>query len=336
MPDQMRVVYFQRKPYPFHKSLEYIFNDVRSRMPSYITNITKVFSEYSKGIIPRIKIVLEAKNNQADVNHVTGDIHFAAILLDRKKTMLTVLDCGMLNDFTGIKQALLKFFWFTLPLRKCSVVTVISEATGEELRRYTGYPSERTVVIPVAISPLYKYVPKTFNAEKPEILLVGTTHNKNVPRLLEAVRDIPCKLNIIGRLTDEMTAKLAEYKIDYSNAFDLTAEQIVEQFEKCDMLSFVSTYEGFGMPIVEANAVGRPVITSNILSMPEVANDAACMINPLEVSEIRAGILKIIQEDNYRNSLVAKGLVNCKRFDPQNIAEQYLNVYKDLYSGRYA
>jgi glycosyltransferase involved in cell wall biosynthesis len=336
MPDQIRVVYFQRKPYPFHKSLEYIFNDVRSRMPAYITNITRIFSEYSKGIIPRIKIILEAKNNQADVNHVTGDIHFAALLLDRRRTMLTVLDCGILNDFTGIKRAILKCFWFTLPLRKCSVVTVISEATGEELRRYTGYPADRIKVIPVAISPLYTFQAKTFDTEKPEILLVGTTHNKNVLRLIEAVKDIPCRLNIIGRLTEEISVKLSEHSVDFTNAFDLTAEQIVEQYRKCDMLSFVSTYEGFGMPIVEANAVGRPVITSNILSMPEVAGDAACMINPLEVSEIKAGILRIIQDQDYREMLVRKGLENCKRFDPQNIANQYLKVYTDLYSGRYA
>jgi glycosyltransferase involved in cell wall biosynthesis len=308
MPEQIRVVYFQRKPYPFHKSLEFIFRDVRSRMPSYITNITRVFSEYSKGIIPRIKIVLEARNNQADVNHITGDIHFAAILLERKRTLLTVLDCGMLNDFKGIKQALLKFFWFTLPLRKCCLVTVISEATGVELRRYTGYPAERIRVIPVAISPLYKNAPRVFNSERPEILLVGTTHNKNVLRLIEAVKNLSCRLNIIGRLTDEMLLKLKEAQVEYTNAFDLSAEQIVEQYEKCDMLSFVSTYEGFGMPIVEANAVGRPVITSNILSMPEVAANAACLVDPLSVEEIRAGIIKIIQDENYRNTLVRNGL----------------------------
>ena len=335
MPDNIKVVFFQRKPYPFHKSLEYIFDDVRSRMPAYITSITKVFSEYSKGIIPRIKIALEARNNQGDVNHVTGDVHFASLMLDKKKTMLTVLDCGMLNDSTGIKQDLLKFFWFTLPLKKCSVVTVISDATRREMHRYTSYPDDRIITIPVAISPAYRHHPKSFNKAKPRILLVGTTHNKNLLRVIEAVSTISCELHIIGRLNDEMLGRLSQLNVSYTNAFDLTQEQIVQAYTDCDMLSFVSTYEGFGMPIVEANAVGRPVITSNILSMPEVAGDAACLVDPLNVEEIRAGIKRIIEDDSYREDLIAKGLENCKKYDPQVIANQYLRVYEELHAGKY-
>lgn len=336
MPDQIKVVFFQRKPYPFHKSLEYIFNDVRRRMPPYITSITRVVNEYSKAIIPRIKIMLEAKRNQGDVNHVTGDIHFAAIMLEKKKTMLTVLDCGLLSDSAGVKHALLKYFWFTLPLKKCSLVTVISKATGAELQRYTAYPADRIFVVPVAISPKYNYKPKEFNKERPEILLVGTTHNKNVLRVVEAVRGLSCRLHIVGRLTDEMKDKLEASQIDYTNAFDLSEEQLVKVYESCDLLSFVSTYEGFGMPIVEANAVGRPVITSNILSMPEVAADAALLVDPFDVTQIREGITKIINDDGFRNGLIRNGLENCRRFDAQKIANQYLKLYEDIHAGKYA
>lgn len=280
--------------------------------------------------------MLEAKKNQGDVNHITGDIHFAAIMLERKKTMLTVLDCGLLSDSSGIKHAFLKYFWFTLPLKKCSLVTVISKATGTELQRYTSYPADRIVVVPVAISPNYTYKAKEFNSSKPEILLVGTTHNKNVLRVVEAVRGLSCRLNIIGRLTDEMKSLLEANQIDYSNAFDLSEEQLVKAYESCDLLSFVSTYEGFGMPIVEANAVGRAVITSNILSMPEVAADAALLVDPFNIDQIREGIMRIIHDDNFRSQLISRGLENCKRFDPQKIANQYLGLYEDIYSGKYA
>ncbi|MEO6916047.1 MAG: glycosyltransferase family 1 protein, partial [Chitinophagaceae bacterium] len=274
--------------------------------------------------------------NQGDVNHVTGDIHFATILLKKRNTLLTIHDCGMLSDSTGLKHQLLKLFWITLPLKKCALITVVSEATSLELRRYTSYPAEKIFVVPVAVSPEFLPMAKIFNKVKPEILLVGTTQNKNVLRLIEAVKNLVCKLNIVGRLTEEMSTRLNEYKIEFTNAYDLTAHELIQQYEKCDMLAFVSTYEGFGMPIVEANAVGRPVITSNILSMPDVAGNAALLVNPLQVGEITAGIRKIIDDDSYRDSLVKNGLENCKRFDPQIIAGQYLKLYENLYAGKYA
>jgi len=84
------------------------------------------------------------------------------------------------------------------------------------------------------------------------------------------------------------------------------------------------------MPILEAQAVGRPVITSNILSMPEVAGDAACLVDPFDVSAIREGILKIIQDGSYREELIRKGQMNIRRFDPEKIALQYLDLYKKV------
>ena len=84
------------------------------------------------------------------------------------------------------------------------------------------------------------------------------------------------------------------------------------------------------MPILEANAVGRPVITSNILSMPEVAGDAACIVNPYSIDEIRSGILRIIENANYRESLVERGFVNVQRFEPKKVARQYLEIYAEL------
>ena len=273
--------------------------------------------------------IWEAYRNQGDVNHVTGDIHFSAILLEKKKTLLTVLDCGMLSTSTGIKHALLKYFWFTLPLKKCALVTVISTATKNELLKYTNYPEALVHVIPVAISPEFTYQPKTFN-NQPVILQVGTTHNKNLERLIKALKGINCRLNIIGTLTDSIKQSLTENNISYSNATDLSQEQLIREYVNCDMISFVSTYEGFGMPIVEANAIGRPVITSNILSMPEVAGNAACLVDPFDIEDIRRGILRIIDDENYRSQLIKEGLVNCRRFDPQKIADRYLELYLQL------
>lgn len=96
------------------------------------------------------------------------------------------------------------------------------------------------------------------------------------------------------------------------------------------MVMFVSTFEGFGLPVIEAQGTGRPLITSNIQPMKEVAGDAAYFADPFDTSSIRNGVLKIIHDQHYRQSLIEKGLMNVKRFAPEKIAMQYQELYKKV------
>ena len=82
---------------------------------------------------------------------------------------------------------------------------------------------------------------------------------------------------------------------------------------------------------VEAQTVGRVVITSNISSMPEVAGQGACFVNPLSIEDIRAGIESVLNNDSYRISLIEKGFENTQRFEPKNIAKQYNQLYRELF-----
>ena len=174
------------------------------------------------------------------------------------------------------------------------------------------------------------HVPKSFNIKNPMILQVGTTANKNIERLIEAIDGINCQLNIVGFLAEALIVKLQKHSINYLNFTDLTEEEIVEQYINCDIVSFVSTYEGFGMPIVEANATGRVVITSNLFSMPEVASNAAHIVDPYNIVDIKEGFLRIINDADYREGLIKKGLKNCKRFDGDEIANKYLQLYQKI------
>ena len=131
--------------------------------------------------------------------------------------------------------------------------------------------------------------------------------------------------------SDHWKAGRAANSIEYSSVADISGAEIVREYERSDMLAFVSTYEGFGLPILEANAVGRPVITGNILSMPEVSGKAACLVDPYRIEDIRAGILRVIDDDAYREQLIAYGRENVKRFSARTIAKQYALLYEELY-----
>ena len=258
------------------------------------------------------------------------DINFIAIFLRKSRTVLTILDLGLLSHPNAMSRWVLKLFWVVLPVRRSAVITTISNSTKEELLKNVKTDPARIRVVYVPISERFIYEPKVFNKECPVILQIGTIANKNVMRLANALAGISCKLEIIGDVNPILANELERNKILFSHSKNLSNEEVLNKYRAADMLSFVSTYEGFGMPIVEANAVGRVVVTSNILSMPEVAGNAAHLVDPYDIISIRNGILEVIENDAYRQRLVANGLINCRRFEARNIAKQYFEIYETL------
>jgi glycosyltransferase involved in cell wall biosynthesis len=327
------LVFFQRKARAVgNYSVEFIFDDIRNRLRNKVSMRTFYSSYESAGVFKRLYNCIEAFANQGAVNHVTGDINYLGLFLNRKKTIHTILDCVFIASSSGLKRTVLKYFWLTVPVNRSRYITAISTATKNEILRYVACDPDKIVVIPVAISEKFTRKQKSFNKERPAILQIGAAHNKNIPRLIEALQGIPCVLHIVGKHNDEYERLLKKHNIEYVYQWGLSDEEMTAKYAEADIITLISTYEGFGMPILEAQATGRPVITSNILSMPEVAGDAACLADPYDTASMREGILKIIQDDDYRNGLLEKGYENIKRFDPENIAGQYLSLYQKILS----
>lgn len=326
----MKVVFFHRKPKLNNYSVEGTFQAVRAALPSSVECAISESRFDSKGVFKRLYNIVEAKFRQGEINHITGDVHFLTYLLDRNRTLLTILDCSATHNAKGLKRYLLRHFWYVIPERRSKLVTVISQATKNEVVKLISCDPNKIRVVPVCISCAFIRNDKIFNNKKPRILQIGTAKNKNLPRLISALQGISCHLEIIGMLPPDIAIELKRNGIEYSNSYGLTENQVVEKYNACDLVAFVSTYEGFGMPILEANAVGRPVITSNLLSMPEVAGDAACIVDPHEISSIRNGILKILYDSSYRELLIENGFRNIDRFSANEVAKQYLEIYREL------
>ena len=329
----MKVAFYHRKPKFNNFSVEGTFRVVREALPTSVECIVVQSRFDSRGIVRRLYNIVEAFFRQGDVNHITGDVHYLCYLLTRKKTLLTVLDCVAIHNTRGIKRSLIRLLWYVIPEKRVILISVISESTKSELVNFISCDPNKIRVVPVCISPGYLKAPKQFNHAKPRILQVGTAKNKNLSRLFVALEGISCTVHIVGKLTSEQLLILHEKNIDFTCSSKLSEAELIQEYKQCDLVTFVSIYEGFGMPIIEANAIGRPVLTSNLLSMPEVAGNAACIVDPYSVSEIQAGLIKIINSPTYRKTLIDNGYENAKRFCTKKIADQYDEIYQELSNG---
>ena len=326
-----KITFFHRKM-PFYGSIELYFSGVRNFLSSDY-NLKVIQSRYnSQGFFKRVFNIIEAFFQQGDINHITGDVHFLTYLMRKKKTILSIMDCGSVVHSRGLKRMLYKFFWFTLPSTRVRAITVISEKTKKELLSLITYPPEKIHVIPVCLNTQFTYERKSaFNKDKPQIMHIGTTPNKNLSRVCLALKDIKCHLEIIGKL-DEISEleRLQNYNISFSNSFALEQEQLIQKYLETDMLIFASIYEGFGVPIIEAQSMGIPVITSNVSPMIEVSGGSAALVNPYDIDEIKHAIYKIIDDDEYRESLITNGLINAKKYHPEKIAAMFEKLYSTL------
>lgn len=327
----MKIIHIHRRPVAGHHSIEGLFAALRAEMRRAGCRVDPLVVPYpSKGLIRRLLNGWHVRRRQGDVNHITGDDHYLALATRSDHTILTIHDCFALERLSGLKRAVLKLFWFDLPVRRAAVVTVISQETKRQLMRHIRVPANKIVVIPDSVSPAFRPCPRPFNSQRPQIMHLGTKPNKNLPRLIEVVRGLSCRLKIIGPLNESLRRQLSAAELDYVAVDSLSEAELVDAYRDCDLVSFVSTYEGFGLPILEANAVGRPVVTANISSMPEVAGDAACLVDPFDVDSIRNGLRRVIEDGAYRDELVQRGFENVKRFEAAAVADQYLSLYRLL------
>ena len=286
------------------------------------------FRNLLQNIIYARKVYKESEKDT--IFHITGDVYYISIGLPRKRTVLTVLDTVSLSKSKGIKKFLLKLLWFTIPIHICKYISVISEKTKNEIVKLYPRCEDKITVIPCPVDNEFKITHKTFNESNPIILQVGTKENKNLRRVIEAIEGIQCELHIIGQLTQEEIDLLGSKKIKYINKVHIPDEEIVSEYKKCDILIFVSTYEGFGMPIIEAQASGKIVITSNIEPMISVSDNAAYLVDPFNVSEIRSTVINAIKDSGKREMLISRGVENAKKYRTDIIATEYMDLYEKV------
>jgi glycosyltransferase involved in cell wall biosynthesis len=252
-------------------------------------------------------------------------------VLPSKNTILTIHDVeSLLQIENKFKRFLLSFFWLYLPLKKLNYITTISNTTRQKLIDHFSLSPHKIRVIPNCYSLDFIEYKKEFNKEQPNVLIIGTKKNKNLENLIYAARNISCKLIIVGKLSEKQINLLQKNKIKYLNYFQISHDEMIKVYRQSDIFYFASFYEGFGIPILEAQATGRVVITSNCSAMPEVAGAGAYYVDPKNINEIKNAIKELIFNDNLRNKLINIGLENCKLYKPEIIAKKYCDLYQEV------
>lgn len=324
----IRVLYIYRNP-QMGFSIGKVFRPIEEEMKKYceVESVSLPADNYKPlGIYKNVCFLKRhLKGKKFDIIHITGTEHYLLPFLKKHNTIITVHDLGFLTylKLSPIRRIWKKKLWINT-LKDAHKVTFISNKSLQEMESFTGYDTRYSVIYN-PVDKAFQYREKKPNLECPTILHIGTSYRKNLRNSIVALKGFNCKLRIIGCLTDSQKSLLKDSGINYSNTYNLTDQEIMEEYRKCDIVSFVSLYEGFGMPIIEGQSIGRVVVTSDIPPMSEVAANSAVLVDPYDTNSIRGGYETALDKYEYYKKL---GLKNVKRFNLEDITRQYLSLYK--------
>lgn len=286
-------------------------------------------------------------------------------VIKKNKFVVTVHDLTPLvfpKEFPYGYKGLLKWNLQKVSLKRATAIITDSEVSRKDIIKYAGIPDEKINVIYLAASDIFKRldqskvnnlqkeIGKKYDLPKQFVLYVGdVTWNKNLPRLIEAVRKAKVSLVMVGKA-------LSEKNFDRKNPWNKDLVAIQEQIKKTKLITcigFVSTedlvllynmatvfvmpslYEGFGLPVLEAMQCGCPVVTTKEGSLPEVAGNASIYCNAYNIDSIADSIKKVFSDEKLQKRLSENGLKQSKKFSWRKVAQETISVYEKTNTSSY-
>lgn len=247
-------------------------------------------------------------------------------------SLVTDLAVYRLKETYQLSRSLWWRMQYRYVCRRANLFLAISEFTKKEMIEILRIPPEKIKVVPCACSTamrpvtdvtLLENLRKKYQLPEHFVLFVGNFNpRKNLERLLRAFdlvkEQIPQHLVIAGEQGWKFDKQEALKNICHADAIHFIDyapdEDMPALYSAADLFVFPTLYEGFGIPVIEAQACGTPVLTSNCSALPEVCGDAAIFVNPYDVEDISRGMLRILQDSELVKVLTEKGLQNAKKF----------------------
>lgn len=288
------------------------------------------------------------------VENIVGDVdlyHATDFVLpptrSRTKSIVTVHDLSFVRVPDSASPSLREYLDAVVPrsVYQADFVIADSYATADDIKQLYDVESEvlwSGVDERFVLSSLDSSLMTIRNKYRiPEVLLVFTVGTvqprKNYSRLIRAIkrlRDGGLDVRLViaggkGWLEDEMYQTIKDTQMaDYVHLLGFVDDDdLPALYQLADCVAFPSLYEGFGFPVLESMASRTPVVTSNVSSLPEVAGDAALMVDPYSIDEIAEAIGRILTDEALRDDLIAKGIEQASKFTWEKSAKQLLDIY---------
>lgn len=233
--------------------------------------------------------------------------------------------------------------------RRADHVITVSEFSRQDLLHTLHLPEDKVTSIPLGVDPHYRVIAdrglstaykERLGLRRPFFLGVGLVPRKNLDRILRAYLDLRHRGEIDLVLTGHTGAPWVLRYRGLINELGLRGqvhligtvsdEELALLYNEALALVFPSLLEGFGLPVLESMACGTPVITSNTSALPEVAGDAALLVDPYDTSAITAAMEQLAESEERRGELARLGLERAKTFSWDRMARGTLEVYRQL------
>lgn len=239
------------------------------------------------------------------------------------------------------KAVLLEQLFGLITMHRVKAILAISESTKRDLISVLNANPDKITITPLAAGMDLKSYKREDGMEEPYLLYVGTLETrKNLVRLIKAY-DLACSRRQMPSLVLAGKPMWGYRKIKRARRESPNADRIIitgpisenrkiTLMKEAVALVFPSTYEGFGMPPLEAMELGTPVITSNVSSLPEVVGDAALLVDPLSIKELSDAMMEISANESLRTKLSAEGRQQASKFSWQRTAKLTWSVFEKI------
>ncbi|MBI5567635.1 MAG: glycosyltransferase family 4 protein [Chloroflexi bacterium] len=353
-PSANKYSFFYAKSKPIDESPVTSYRSTIRRVPFHDKWLMRVWQRF------RIPLPVELIVGKIDLFH-SPDFTLPPTL-PGVPTLLTVHDLSFVRDPDSAWPSLRAFLNRAVPrsVQRATHVLADSLATKYDLIELFGTPAEKITVLYSGVEPRFAPVRDRteidrvcakYHLPRPFILSVGTLQpRKNYARLIQAFASLindphpstPLRfaqdasgdhhLVITGgkgwlyeSIFEQVKSLGLENRVHFPGFVD--DADLPALYSAADLFAYVSLYEGFGLPLLEAMACGTPVIASNVSSLPEVVGDVGLQVDPRDVSAITRALRAMLERSDLRETSIAAGLDRARTFTWEKAANQLLSIY---------